>query len=126
MGAIVHPLLLVAEGTAGGYAVVTALLLVREAIDVIAAGRVDQPVVWPDPRSLTVWTGAGWFTVTVMPVAFGRWGIALCRDEAPRRATPVELVERARSEYDARSRAHELVGQALGRGMTERVALVWR
>jgi glycosyltransferase involved in cell wall biosynthesis len=126
MGSVLHPLLLVGEGAAGGYALVTAALLVREVVDVLAAGRVEQPVVWPDPCSLTVWTGEDWFTVTVMPVAFGRWGIAVRRDEAPRRATSMELVERARSEYDARSRARELVGQALGQGMTERVALVSR
>jgi hypothetical protein len=102
MGAVVHPLLLVAEGAAGGYALVTAALLMREIVDVLAAGRVEQPVLWPDPRSLTVWTGEDWFTVTVMPVAFGRWGIAVCRDEAPRRARCMELVDRVRSEHDAR------------------------
>ena len=46
-------------------------------IDVVAAGRVEQPVVWPEPCSITVWTGEGWFTVTVMQVAFGRWGVAV-------------------------------------------------
>jgi hypothetical protein len=126
MAADLHPLLLVGEGAAGGYALVTAALLVRELVDVIAAGRVVQPVLWPDPRSLTVWAGEDWFTVTVMPVAFGRLGIAVCWDRAPRRATPMELVERARTECDARRRADELVGQALGQGMTERVAPVER
>jgi hypothetical protein len=71
--------------------------LVWLAVDVIAPGEVDQPVVWPDQRSLTVWTGEDWFTVTVMPVTLGRWGIAVCRDEAPRRPEPIELIGRERT-----------------------------
>jgi hypothetical protein len=73
-----------------------------------------------------VWTGEDWFTATVMPVAFGRWGIAVCREVVPRRAEPIELIERMRSERDAQRRARELVGEALGEGMTERVAVVAR
>jgi hypothetical protein len=30
-----------------------------------------------------------------MPVAFGRWGVAVCREVVPRRAQPLELVTRA-------------------------------
>jgi hypothetical protein len=80
-------------------------------------------VLWPNPRSLTVWTGEDWFAVTVMPVAFGRWGMAVCRDEVPRRAEPFELVGRARTEADARDRSNELAGRVLFVRQRERVVL---
>lgn len=53
-----------------------------------------------------------WFTVTVIPV-FGRWGVAVCRDEAPRRAEPLEVVGRVRTEAAARGRALLLVQDTL-------------
>ncbi len=90
----------------------------------VAGGELDEVVVWPDPRSLTVWTGEDWFTVTVMPVAFGRWGVAVCHDEAPRRAEPVELVTRARGEDEAPDEARRLIGDALAGASPERVAVV--
>jgi hypothetical protein len=100
-----HALTLVAIGAAAGAAIVNAFYLLRLVLDLIAARDVGQPHIWPDELSLTVWTGLDWFTVTVMPVAFGRWGVAVCRDDAPRRAEPLELVCRARSEPEARGRA---------------------
>jgi hypothetical protein len=95
-------------------------------LDAIVAGEVEQPRVWPDERSVTVWTGVDWFTVSVMPVAFGRWGIAVCRDEVPRGAEALELVKRVRSEQVARSWSDALVGQVLGERFIERVAVVGR
>jgi hypothetical protein len=71
-------------------------------VDAIVAGEGEQPHLWPDARSLTVWTAIHWFTVTVMPVAFGRWGVAVCRDEGPRQEQPLELVARLRTEPEAR------------------------
>jgi hypothetical protein len=83
-------------------------------------------VLWPEPQSMTVWIGEDWSTATVMAVASGRWGIAVCREVVPRGAVPLELLERARSEDDARARSYELVARTLGEGMSERVALVAR
>ena len=81
--------------------------------DVLAAGEQDEPGVWPDPMSVSVWTGNDWFTVTVMEVAFGRWGVAVCRQPSPCRASPIELVDRVGTEQEARDRARRLVGRAL-------------
>jgi hypothetical protein len=85
-------LCLVGIGAASGCALVMLGVLVLEVTDLVAAGRVEQPVVWPDRRCLTVWTGEDWFTVTVKPVAFGRWGIAACRGVAHRRPASRELI----------------------------------
>jgi hypothetical protein len=95
---------------------VNLLCLLRLMLDAIVAGGVKQPHLWPDARSLTVWTGIDWFTVTVMPVAFGRWGMAACRDEAPRQAEPLELVGRLRTEAKARGRALLLAQDVLNGG----------
>ena len=108
-----HVLLLVGIGVAVGAAIVNGFYLLCLMLDLAAAGRVEQPIMWPDRRSLTVWTGVDWFTVTVMPVAFGRWGVAVCLDEAPRRAAPLEMIWRARSEEEARRRALLLVQDIL-------------
>ena len=120
---VLHPMVLAGIGAASGYALVNLVWLALEVVDMVAAGKLEQTVLWPDPRSLTVWTGEDWFTATVMPVAFGRWGIAVCLDQAPRRPHAFELVERARTEPAARRRAHELIGQALGQGVRDRVAV---
>ena len=116
MSGIYHALLLVGIGAAAGAAIVNAFYLLRLVLDLIAAAEFEQSYVWPDPRSLTVWTGVDWFTVTVIPVAFGRWGVAVCRDDAPRRAEPLELVCRARSEPEARGRALLLAQSVLRAG----------
>jgi hypothetical protein len=121
---VLHPLCLIGIGAASGYALVTFGMLALEVSDLVAAGRVEQPVVWPDRRCLTVWTGQDWFTVTVMPVAFGRWGIAVCRDVAPRRPWLRELVERAQTEQEARDCAAGLAGRVLSERLTEAVAFV--
>ena len=112
-----HVLLLVGIGVAAGAALVNLLYLLRMVLDAIVAGEVEQPHVWPDPRSLTVWTGVDWFTATVMPVAFGRWGVAVCRDDAPRRAEALELIWRSRTEPVARGRALLLVENVLNGGL---------
>src|SRR5206468_2656449 len=109
-----HALLLGGIGVAAGAAFVNLLWLLREMLDLITAGDLKEPHLWPDSRSVTVWTGTDWFTVTVMPVAFGRWGVAACRDDAPRRAEALELVKRLRTEQDARARARALVSHVLG------------
>jgi hypothetical protein len=113
MAGVWHAVWLVGIGAAAGFALVNALCLLRLALDVLAAGDVGECSLWPDPCSLTVWTGTDWATVTVIPVAFGRWGVALCRDRAPRRAGPFELVHRTRSEAEALGRARLLAGQLL-------------
>jgi hypothetical protein len=111
-----HALLLAGIGAAAGAALVNLLYLLRMMLDAIAAGDVEQPHVWPDERSVTVWTGRDWFTVTVIPVAFGRWGVAACRDAVPRRAEALELIGRLRTEPEARGRALLLVQDALNGG----------
>jgi hypothetical protein len=113
MTAVVH-ILLLAGMAACGVAVVWNLAgAVRHVIDVFAAGRRDAVTVWPDPDSVTVWTGEDWFTATVMPVAFGRWGVAACRAPAPRRAGPLDLVGRERTREQARASSHQLAKQVL-------------
>jgi hypothetical protein len=109
-------LLLVGIGVAVGAAFVNLLYLLRMMLDAIVVGEVEQPHVWPDERSVTVWTGIDWFTATVMPVAFGRWGVAVCRDDAPRRAETLELIGRLRTEPEARGRALSLVQDVLNGG----------
>jgi hypothetical protein len=123
MGGLWHALFLVAIGGAAGYVLCTMGLLLWFAADVFAARDACEAALWPDERSVTVWTGEDWFTATVMPVAFGRWGVAVCREVVPRRAEPLELVERARSEEDALGRARELVGEVLGHRSTEWIAV---
>jgi hypothetical protein len=117
---------LVGIGAAAGAMIVNAFYLLRLVLDLIATHDVVQPRMWPDPRSVTAWTGVDWLTITVMPVAFGRWGIAMCRDVVPRRAGALELVKRVRSEQDALSRARALAGQVLGEWLTEEVVFVGR
>ena len=56
-----------------------------------------------------------------MRVAFGRWGIAVCRDSVPRRADPFELIARERAEVAARERAGELAWLALADGACDQV-----
>jgi hypothetical protein len=51
-----------------------------------------------------------------MLVAFGRWGVAVCRDAAPRQAAALELIGRLRTEPEARGRALFLVLDALNGG----------
>jgi hypothetical protein len=111
-----HALLLVGIGIGAGAAFVNLLCLLREMLDLITAGDLEQPHLWPDERSVTVWTGTDWFTATVMPVAFGRWGVAVCRDHAPRRAEALELIGRLRTEPEARGRALLLVQDVLNGG----------
>ncbi len=114
---------LVGMGVAAGFAIGNMVLLVWFALDVIAA-RAERCSLWPDPGSLTVWTGEDWVTVTVMPVAFGRWGVAACRDAAPRRAGPLELIERERTERKARGCARLLAMQVLGDDQLESLVMV--
>ena len=95
-------------------------------LDLVTAGEVEQPHLWPDRRSLTVWTGVDWFTVTVMPVAFGRWGVAVCRDDVPRRAERLELVGRVRTEPEARGRALLLVQDILNRRLARDAGVLVR
>ena len=109
-------MLLVGIGIAAGAVFVNLLYLLRMLLDAIVAGEVEQPHMWPEVRSLTVWTGTDWFTATVMPVAFGRWGVAVCRDDAPRRAAALELIVRVRTEPEARGRALLLVQDVLNGG----------
>lgn len=126
MSGVCHAMLLVGIGAAAGAALVNLLCLLRMTLDAIVAGELEQAGVWPDDRSLTVWTGIDWFTVTVMPVAFGRWGVAACRDAAPRRAGPMELVGRESTEHNARARATELARHAMSFRQRETVLLVAR
>lgn len=116
MSGVRHAMLLVGIGAAAGAALVNLLCLLRMMVDAIVAGELEQPPVWPDDRSLTVWTGIDWFTVTVMPIAFGRWGVAVCRDEVPRRAEPLEVVARPRTEPEARGQALLLAQDVLNGG----------
>jgi hypothetical protein len=121
-----HALLLVGIGVAAGAAFVNLLWLLREMVDLITAGDLKEPHLWPDSRSVTVWTGTDWFTVTVMPVAFGRWGVAVCRDDAPRRAETFELVGRLRGEREARGAALLLVREILNGGLARDVGVLVR
>jgi hypothetical protein len=98
-------------------------LLLWFAADVFAARDAGEAALWPDERSVTVWTGKHWFTATVMRVAFGRWGIAICREVVPRRAEPLELVTRVRSEREAHRVAYELAAEALDERGAETVAI---
>ena len=104
-GVMWHALLTAATVAALGCGAWNLVALVRIVVDVVFAGEGREPALWPDPDSVTVWTGMDWFTVTVMWVAFGRWGIAVCRDSVPRRADPFELIARERAEAPARERA---------------------
>ena len=58
-------------------------LLLCFAADVFVARDACEAALWPDERSVTVWTAEDWFTATMMPVAFGRWGVAACREVVP-------------------------------------------
>ena len=101
-------------------------LLLCFAADVFVARDACEAALWPDERSVTVWTAEDWFTATMMPVAFGRWGVAACREVVPWRAEPIELIGRARSERDALARAHELAAAALENRRAETIAIAAR
>jgi hypothetical protein len=116
-----HALLAAATVAALGCGAWNLAALVRIVLDVVFAREDREPALWPDPDSVTVWTGMEWFTVTVMRVAFGRWGIAVCHDSVPRRADPFELIARERAEPLARERAGELARLALADGACDRV-----
>jgi hypothetical protein len=118
-----HEALLAGMVVAAGYGIWQMVLLIWFAVDVMAAAGQGEAPLWPDEGSVTVWTGANWLTATVMPVAFGRWGIAVCREVVPRRAEPIELVTRARSEQEAHRVAHELAAEALQDEGVEGVAI---